>query len=391
MPEPETSITTMSTQQRKGARRSARKAVGSSARQNGTGCATARRKANDRPGEANGRYGQAIGRHGAQNAISRANRAGAAPKPAGGKNRPTAAAELVAAIVSGKAARLKRSTHRAKQLAAVMCDLQPQSPLLAIDYRAEDHSVAILCENQSLISGNWTTHLQINGEPVDTPAWSSSIWTSNAEADYLELCCELPQGGRIERGVMLGRADRFALLYDAVLLDSPAMIEVENRMELAHGIAFERTRANTEAVLRRGTKNAASRRAPALARLFPLALPEWRGAAASGELWAAGRTVAWSLSRRGCALFSPVWIDLDRGRSQQKLTWRQLTVGESLRRAPDDVAVGYRLAVGKHQWIVYRSLAARGNRTLLGHNLSTEMLVARFERDGEVDPLIEIE
>lgn len=297
----------------------------------------------------------------------------------------------VAAFVSGEAARPKRSTHRAKQRSAVMCDLQPQSPLLAIDYRAEDPWMAILREHRSLMAGNWTTHLRINGEPVDTAAWSLSIWTSNAQADYLELRCELPQGGRIERGVMLGRTDRFALLYDAVILDRPAKIEIEDRIELAEGIAFESTRENSEAVLRCGSKKAASHRSPALARLFPLALPEWRAAAASGELRAEGRTAAWSLGGCGCALFSPIWIDLDRSRSRQKITWRQLTVGEGLRRAPDEAAVGYRLAVGQHQWIVYRSLTARGNRTLLGHNLSTEMLVARFGRDGEVDSLIEIE
>jgi hypothetical protein len=32
-----------------------------------------------------------------------------------------------------------------------------------------------------------------------------------------------------------------------------------------------------------------------------------------------------------------------------------------------------------------------GNRTLLGHNLVSEMLVARFDRDGEVETLLEIE
>ena len=58
---------------------------------------------------------------------------------------------------------------------------------------------------------------------------------------------------------------------------------------------------------------------------------------------------------------------------------------------PADVAVGYRVAIGRQQWLVYRSLAKPANRTLLGHNLSTEMLVARFDKSGEVESLIEIE
>ena len=69
----------------------------------------------------------------------------------------------------------------------------------------------------------------------------------------------------------------------------------------------------------------------------------------------------------------------------------QLTVAESMKVQPADVAVGYRVARGGRQWLIYRSLAPPKNRTLLGHNLSTELLVARFTREGEVKPLLEIE
>ena len=55
------------------------------------------------------------------------------------------------------------------------------------------------------------------------------------------------------------------------------------------------------------------------------------------------------------------------------------------------MAVGYRVAVAKRQWLIYRSLAAKANRTLLGHNLSSELLVARFAPDGEVETLVEID
>ena len=66
-------------------------------------------------------------------------------------------------------------------------------------------------------------------------------------------------------------------------------------------------------------------------------------------------------------------------------------MAQSLEVQPPEVAVGYRVAVGRRQWLIYRSLAARANRTLLGHNLSSEMLVARFKWTGEVEPLVEIE
>ena len=96
-------------------------------------------------------------------------------------------------------------------------------------------------------------------------------------------------------------------------------------------------------------------------------------------------------SAKGCRLYAPLFFDLDRRRMARPCTWRRLTVAESLAIQPDEVAVGYRVAVGKEQWLIYRSLAEKANRTLLGHNLSTEMLVAQFHRSGEVEPLLEIE
>ena len=66
-------------------------------------------------------------------------------------------------------------------------------------------------------------------------------------------------------------------------------------------------------------------------------------------------------------------------------------MAESLAAQAADVAVGYRVALGRGQWLVYRSLARTRNRSVLGHNLATETLVARFRRDGEVESIIEIE
>jgi hypothetical protein len=49
------------------------------------------------------------------------------------------------------------------------------------------------------------------------------------------------------------------------------------------------------------------------------------------------------------------------------------------------------VALGKAQWLIYRSLASPQSRSLLGYNVCTETLVARFDREGEVDPLVEVE
>ncbi len=55
------------------------------------------------------------------------------------------------------------------------------------------------------------------------------------------------------------------------------------------------------------------------------------------------------------------------------------------------MAVGYRAQSGAAHWLLYRSLAPNGIRTVLGQNLSTEFLFGRFRRTGDVKRLIEIE
>ena len=129
----------------------------------------------------------------------------------------------------------------------------------------------------------------------------------------------------------------------------------------------------------------------AAALALPLALPEWRVEPFPGQLASTSDAVEIQLSGQGGALFAPLFLDLKPRRMTRPLTWRRLTVAESLEIVPPSVAVGYRVMVGKSQWLIYRSLTGVANRTLLGHNLATEMLVARFDKKGEVEPLIEIE
>jgi hypothetical protein len=59
---------------------------------------------------------------------------------------------------------------------------------------------------------------------------------------------------------------------------------------------------------------------------------------------------------------------------------------------PHDVAVGYRAQCGKAQWIFYRSLGPRANRTIIGQNTSSEFFAARFlAPSGKIEELVEIE
>lgn len=94
----------------------------------------------------------------------------------------------------------------------------------------------------------------------------------------------------------------------------------------------------------------------------------------------------------GSNLYSPLWIDLAPARHRRECTWRRLTVGENLEIQPRDVAAGYRVQCGKpSQWLIYRTLAPRASRTVLGQNYATDFVLCRFLECGGTEDIVEIE
>lgn len=243
--------------------------------------------------------------------------------------------------------------------------------------------IELECGKDVIFSGVWQLEVRRDGELlVPEDDWEEVCWISDEDADYLELEIGLSGGAKLQRSMLLAREDRFLLLSDAVLSDRPGTIEYRGSLPLCLGMTLK-----PHAKAREGLLVGSKRRASVL----PLALPEWRAEKRVGELLQTDDGLQLRQTQSGGRLFAPLLFDLDRRRHGRKLTWRPLTVAESLEVQPPEVAVGYRVALGRRQWLIYRSLAARANRTLLGHNLSSEMLVARFDPSGEVEPLVEIE
>jgi len=250
-------------------------------------------------------------------------------------------------------------------------------------YVEEAMRVELSCGKDVLWSGPWELDLRIDGRPVEpTSDWEEVCWVSDEDVDYLEVEIALGDDLRVQRQMLLAHDDRFLFLADAVLPSRPGAIEYRTCLPLCQGVSWRQSEESREGLLAAGKRRAS---------VLPLALPEWKADRRRGELLRADAGLELRQSFEGRGLYAPLFLDLDRRRHARPLTWRQLTVAESLQIQPDDVAVGYRVAIGKEQWLIYRSLRERANRTLLGHNLSTEMLVARFDRTGEVEPLVEVE
>jgi hypothetical protein len=247
--------------------------------------------------------------------------------------------------------------------------------------------IELACGRDVLWSGVWTCEVRRNGEllvPEADAEWDEVCWTSTEDADYLELEIALPENIRVQRQIVLAREDGFLFLADAVLGTEAASLEYRGALPLGAEVSFDPSTETREGYL-------VGRKPRGLA--FPLALPEWKAQPSAGALEGTlEQTLELRAARRDArCLYAPLFIDLNSRRIFRPATWRQLTVAEDRQTLSPDVAVGYRVQVRDEQWLLYRSLGKRGNRTLLGHNLVSEFLVARFKTDGDIEPLVEIE
>ena len=214
--------------------------------------------------------------------------------------------------------------------------------------------------------------------------WDVVCWFSDADGDYLELEMACDGGWTLQKQFFLAREDRFLLIADAILGHRPARIKYRCQLPLAPGVKFSQPKETTECLL------TSSKNQPRC-HCLPLALPEWQSDHRYGRFNLGVAGLELEQHTDGQRLYVPLFIDLDPRRFSKPFTWRQLTVGENLETTARDCAVGYRVQVGKKQWLIYRSLAHRRNRTLLGQNSSSECLIARFQRDGTTQALVEIE
>ena len=249
----------------------------------------------------------------------------------------------------------------------------------------EDSVVAELSRgSQQIFSGPWGIDVWVDGKQLAVQGrWSELCWFSDEDVVYLELEAPLGNGIVLQRQVLVARKDEFLLLNHVVLGKKTVEMDVAVSWPLHESMYLQPADETREVTITDGRK-------PRFLAL-PLALPEWRAASADGELAATSSGLL--LKQRGMAsrLEMPLFIDLAPRQRTKPYTWRQLTVAEDLQTQPRDVATGYRVQIGRRQWMFYRSLAAKQIRTVLGQNLGCEYICGRFHTNGSVETLIEIE
>jgi hypothetical protein len=276
------------------------------------------------------------------------------------------------------------SAHsEANHLAVMRTAWSKGSPQLGVAYGGREVKLELIVGRETMWSGEWRAAVKIDGSVgSQTGSWEALCWSSDDDVDYLELEAPLADGCRLQRQVLLSRADRVLWLADAVLCEEQRHIDYRGVLPLDKHVQFQPEAETREGMLR-GDK--------VVACVLPLALPEWRADHRGGTLQATEEGFELCQQRQAQSLYAPLLIDLDGRRKKKDATWRQLTVVENRQRTHANIAVGYRAQIGRRNWLIYRSLGEIGTRTVLGQHVNAEFLFGCLKTDGNCERLLEIE
>lgn len=314
----------------------------------------------------------------------------------GGRCRRTVAA-LRDDRAAGRGQLLRRDLHDDGSAVAIMRSGWGRDDLrVLVDYRQTVPHLEIAVGDRLLVAGPWQWSVVAGGTALDAEGpWTVECWESDRRASLLELATTLGGGRRLERQVVMLPQERIVLLADAITTPTPPSVAgpASNGHASAPHLQYSATirltpglDADPAAETREVMVFDTTMRMQAL----PLALPEWRvGRGGRLDVTADGLSLAQETA--GPRLYAPLWLDCKPARIGRPLTWRQLTVADTRLNLPAWQAAGFRVQSGLEQWLVYRSLDAARNRTLLGCNVSCDFLIGRVRPRGDVKRMLEIQ
>lgn len=267
--------------------------------------------------------------------------------------------------------------------------------LLRSDWSATADSVAVT-HNEALplldvtiggepmIHGPWALQLRIGDAPIElAEEWSCVCWETDPEADYVELQMCGPGKLRVERMILLSRTDQFLFLADSISGVKNERIDYASQLPLVNGLTPTADTATRQWQLR-GPRSRA--------RVVPLGLPADRVHSTPHGCFTSDGAIRLNHVVEGRGLLAPLVIDWHPSRRNSAVDWKSLTVTEEGKILRPDQAAGYRLKIGAAQWLFYRSLQSTGmSRAVLGHHTFNETVIARFDKAGDVEPLLMIE
>lgn len=263
----------------------------------------------------------------------------------------------------------------------------PKTPeiKLQLTWGSQSFVVTLEIEGNPVFEGSWETSLTRDGEPLGpVEAWELVCRHHSPEVGYVEAV-QLWKGGlKLWRHILVARKDTAVLLGEAVTGGRPEDQWIySTQWTVAPAVQWKGSRSTTDGWLLLGRKKTT--------RLLPIFSPEWKDEGQSCKIAKKGEHLRLGAEFRGRGFFVPIFLDCLPRRFTHRCTWRQLTIAENQQPVPEDLAAAYRIQVGDAHWLLYRTLGPPGKRSFFGHQLVSELLFARFDRQtGTVNPLLEL-
>ena len=270
-------------------------------------------------------------------------------------------------------------------MAILRSSMAADADLLTLDWHSSDAQLMLAAAGVPLLDGPWSWSVRIDDEVVPPPsAWKCSCWFLDPETVFLELEGEGSSPLKRVRQVLLAPHDRFAMLTDSVTSQDPdRKVTLVTSIPLVRGACCVTHPVTRELSLSSG---------PRTARTFPMWLEDDRIRHTHGSYREHdGQLELAGVGKGGVTL--PLALDWHPKRDYSAADWARLTVTETRRIVGAHEASGFRIRVGDHQVLLYRSLmAGKNSRAVLGLHSWDESVYSRVSaKGGPLSPLVEVE
>jgi hypothetical protein len=271
----------------------------------------------------------------------------------------------------------------AARLAVLRTDWSAAAPRVAVAW-PDDQWLWELARGIRLLAATDMPQVTFDGRPAaPSGPWQVNIAHSDEDVEFVEWELPLEGGAVVQRHAALVIDDGILLMADMIGAPNDCLIGYRQSWRLGDSLTWLAESETREVYL--------CREGEPCGLVLPLGLGEWIAPHESDRLAFQGERLELTQSARGRGLYAPLLIAPHKRYARQPRTWRRLTVGENLRAVPADQAQAFRARIGNRQWLLYRSLGTRGNRTFLGQNVSCELYLGRLTPRGKVDDLLTID
>ncbi|MFO0907931.1 MAG: hypothetical protein U0794_06145 [Isosphaeraceae bacterium] len=271
-------------------------------------------------------------------------------------------------------------------------DARPDRPLAVLranwlrdgDFVAVSHcrpglasQLELFAAGRPWIGPDWTTPCE-TGRIVSRAR--PTLWLTHSAADLAEWSFRVGPA-QVTRTVVLLRGRKLALLSEQW---DGAADPGQTTWQLAPGL-------ETRCLSERGLVITAPRTRVA-PEVIPFTLPRLDQPGEAGQLVSEGGALVLHRTSGQRRTWRPLLVSWDPLRGRKKLEWRTLTVTEDRKPCGPGTAVAARVTWGRNETLlIYRSLNGPATRAFLGHQTRARFLIALFDENGEVEPLVKVD